>query len=195
MEMTGEYTISAPRERVFEALNDPEVLRACIPGCESLEKLSDNEMEATVVAKVGPVRAKFKGQVTLSDLVYPESYRITGSGKGGTAGHAKGGATVRLAPNGSGTVMSYEVQADVGGKLAQLGGRLIDSTSKKMADDFFKSFAEQLSSEQPAEEAAAPEPASAAEAAPPEANKGISPIVWLIGVGVIVIAVAYLLTT
>ena len=140
MDMTGEALIAAPRERVYAALNDIEILRQSIPGCESIEWTSDNEMTATVVAKVGPVKAKFSGNVTLSDLNPPEGYTISGEGKGGAAGFAKGGATVRLETNGSGTLMTYRVTANVGGKLAQLGGRLIDGTAKKMADEFFAKF-------------------------------------------------------
>lgn len=142
MNMTGEAVIAAPRERVYAALNDIEILRQSIPGCETIEWTSDDEMTATVVAKVGPVKAKFVGRVTLSDRNPPEGYTISGEGKGGAAGFAKGGATVRLEPNGSGTLMTYKVSANVGGKLAQLGGRLIDGTAKKMADEFFTKFSE-----------------------------------------------------
>jgi carbon monoxide dehydrogenase subunit G len=138
--MTGEALIAAPRERVYAALNDIEILRQSIPGCEAIEWASDNEMTATVVAKVGPVKAKFAGRVTLSDRIPPEGYTISGEGKGGAAGFAKGGATVRLTERDSGTLMTYQVRADVGGKLAQIGGRLIDGTAKKMADEFFAKF-------------------------------------------------------
>lgn len=147
MDMKGEYRINASREAVWAGLNDPDVLRQSIPGCESLEKTSDTDFAAQVTAKVGPVKAKFNGAVTLSDLNPPESYRIGGEGKGGAAGFAKGGAFVRLTPDGDGTLLSYEVNANVGGKLAQLGGRLIDSTAKKMADDFFRRFGEIVESE------------------------------------------------
>ncbi|WP_425456780.1 SRPBCC family protein [Denitrobaculum tricleocarpae] len=139
--MTGEYRLNASREAVYDALNDPEILKQCIPGCEEIEKTSDTEMTAKVVAKVGPVKAKFNGAVTLSDLNRPESYSISGEGKGGAAGFAKGGAKVRLEEDGEGTLMHYEVHADIGGKLAQLGSRLIDGTAKKMAKDFFETFA------------------------------------------------------
>ncbi|MTI17227.1 carbon monoxide dehydrogenase [Rhodobacteraceae bacterium RKSG542] len=140
MEMTGEQLIPASREAVWEALNDPEVLKKCIPGCEELNKTSATEMNALVTAKVGPVKAKFKGEVTLSDLDPPKSYKISGEGKGGVAGFAKGGAEVTLAEEGGQTRLSYSVNAKVGGKLAQLGARLIDSTAKKMADDFFSAL-------------------------------------------------------
>ncbi|MCC4247315.1 SRPBCC family protein, partial [Stappia indica] len=123
-------------------LNDADVLRRCIPGCEELEKVSDREMTATVVAKIGPVKATFKGAVTLENLNPPESYTIVGEGKGGVAGFAKGAADVSLAEDGAETVLSYTVKAQVGGKLAQLGSRLIVSTSRKMADEFFGKFKE-----------------------------------------------------
>lgn len=142
MDMKGEYRIPAPRETVWEALNDPEILKACIPGCEQLEKTSDTEMNAVVTAKVGPVKATFKGSVTFENVNPPASYSIVGEGKGGVAGFAKGGADVSLAEDGEATVLSYVVKAQVGGKLAQLGSRLIDSTARKMADDFFGKFAE-----------------------------------------------------
>ena len=141
MEMTGEQRLPAPREVVWAALNDPEVLKQSIPGCEEIQKLSDTEMTAKVSAKVGPVSARFTGNVTLSDLDPPNGYTISGEGKGGVAGFAKGGAKVRLEPDGDGTLMRYEVSASVGGKLAQIGARLIDATAKKMADDFFSRFA------------------------------------------------------
>lgn len=166
MDMTGEYRIPAPREQVWAALNDPAILKASLPGCESLERVSDREFAATVAAKVGPVRAKFNGQVTLSDLNPPESYRISGEGKGGAAGFAKGGADVRLAEEGAdATVLSYTAKADVGGKLAQLGSRLIDGTAKKMANEFFENFSQQVAPRAPAPE---PEPGAVPEPAPEE---------------------------
>ncbi len=140
MEMKGEYTIPAPRTQVWAALNDIAVLKAAIPGCDSMSKLSDTEIEAVVTAKVGPVKASFKGVVTLSDLDPPNGYSIRGEGKGGVAGFAKGGAKVRLSDVPDGTLLSYDVDAAVGGKLAQIGARLIDSTAKKLADEFFASF-------------------------------------------------------
>jgi uncharacterized protein len=155
MDMTGQYRIPAPREQVWAALNDPAMLKASLPGCESLEKLSDHEFAATVVAKVGPVKAKFNGNVTLSNLNPPESYTISGEGKGGAAGFAKGGADVRLTEEGDVTVLTYTAKADVGGKLAQLGSRLIDGTAKKMADEFFDNFSQQVAGPVPAP---APEP-------------------------------------
>lgn len=142
MDLLGEYRILAGRGAVWAALNDADVLRRCIPGCEELEKVSDREMTATVVAKIGPVKATFKGAVTLENLNPPESYTIVGEGKGGVAGFAKGAADVSLAEDGAETVLSYTVKAQVGGKLAQLGSRLIVSTSRKMADEFFGKFKE-----------------------------------------------------
>lgn len=141
MEMTGERQIAASRATVWAALNDPEVLKRCIPGCETLEMQSPTDMTARVKLAIGPVRATFNGKVKLSDLDPPNSYRISGEGQGGVAGYAKGGAVVRLSDSGGGTLMHYDVKADVGGKLAQLGGRLIDSTAKKLADEFFEKFA------------------------------------------------------
>src|SRR3954447_15973660 len=140
MDMTGEYRIPAPRQRVWEALNDPEVLRQAIPGCEQLDKVSDTELTARVKAKVGPVSATFNGKVTLGDLNPPESYTISGEGSGGMAGFAKGGANVHLTDEGADTVLRYDAKADVGGKLPQIGSRLIQGTAKKMADDFFGRF-------------------------------------------------------
>ncbi|HEY9056503.1 MAG TPA: carbon monoxide dehydrogenase subunit G [Aurantimonas sp.] len=145
MDLKGEYRLPAPREKVWAALNDPDVLRACIPGCQSLEMTGENEMAATVVTKVGPVKAKFAGEVRLENINAPESYSIVGEGKGGIAGFAKGGADVHLAEDGGDTILTYDVQAQVGGKIAQLGGRLIDSTAKKLAGQFFDCFAEKVS--------------------------------------------------
>ena len=141
MEMTGEFCIPAPQEKVWDALNDADVLRQAIPGAETVEKVSDTEFSAVAKAKVGPVSAKFKGNVTLSNIDAPNGYTISGEGSGGAAGFAKGSAVVKLTPDGDGTLLSYEVKATVGGKLAQVGQRFIDSTAKKMADEFFTSFA------------------------------------------------------
>lgn len=140
MQLSGTRLIAAERARVWSALNDPEVLRACIPGCESLEKTSATSFEAVVKQKVGPVSATFKGAVELSDIDAPSSYRISGEGKGGAAGFAKGGANVRLSEAEGGTELSYDVDAKVGGKIAQLGARLIDGFAKKLADEFFATF-------------------------------------------------------
>lgn len=145
MEMNGQQIIAATREQVWEALNDPQVLRACIPGCKELDMQSATEMTATVVTKIGPVKATFKGEVTLENLNPPESYTITGEGKGGIAGFAKGGADVKLTETDEGTQLDYSVDAKIGGKLAQLGSRLIDSTAKKLAAEFFSNLSEHLS--------------------------------------------------
>jgi hypothetical protein len=168
MDLSGEYRIAAARQQVWDALNDPAVLQASIPGCDSLEVAGENAFAATVTAKVGPVKAKFKGQVTLSDIDPPNSYTISGEGKGGAAGFAKGGAKVALVEDGGETILRYEVNASVGGKLAQIGSRLIDGTAKKMADDFFASFSEL---------AAAPAPAPAVEIGRPAAATEVPPAV------------------
>ena len=142
MELTDEIRIAAPRDAVYRALNDPEVLRECIPGCEELIKHSDTELEAKVVLKVGPVKARFNGDVVLDQSGAPDHFSLTGQGNGGAAGHAKGGADVTLTEVGDTTVLRYEAKAEIGGKLAQLGSRLIQSTAKKLAAKFFKCFAE-----------------------------------------------------
>ena len=142
MTMTGEVQLPATRQVVWEKLNDPAVLKSCIPGCEELDKTSDNEFQAVAKMKVGPVSARFKGRVTLSDFDPPNSYKITGEGEGGVAGFAKGGATVNLQDKDGGTLLVYNVEAQIGGKLAQLGQRLINGSAKKLADEFFANFAE-----------------------------------------------------
>ena len=169
MDMTGDYKIPAPRERVWAALNDPEVLKKSIPGCESLDKVSDTELTAKVRAKVGPVSAAFAGKVTLADLNPPESYTISGEGSGGVAGFAKGGARVNLSEEGSDTLLHYEAKAEVGGKLAQIGSRLVQGSAKKMADDFFGRFSKLVTAEDPAKAPAPspPTPAAKAEQAAP----------------------------
>jgi carbon monoxide dehydrogenase subunit G len=141
MHLEGEERIAAPSQKVWEALNDPEVLKVCIPGCESLEKRSETELAAVVTLKIGPIKARFNGEVMLSNLNPPHSYTISGEGKGGIAGFAKGGADVRLAEESPElTVLTYTAKADVGGKIAQLGSRLITSTSQKLAGEFFSKF-------------------------------------------------------
>src|SRR5690606_5623647 len=141
----GEERIAAPVDTVWAALNDVEVLKQCIPGCESLDKTSDTEMTAVVTLKIGPIKAKFNGAVELTNLNPPNGYTIQGEGKGGIAGFAKGGADVSLEADGDATILRYQAKADVGGKIAQLGSRLIDSTSKKLAGQFFSSFNEKVS--------------------------------------------------
>jgi hypothetical protein len=142
MEMKNEELIAAPREVVWAALNDPDILKQAIPGCEELEMNTPTDLTATVKVKIGPVKATFRGEVELSDLNPPESYLISGSGKGGVAGFASGGANVLLEEAPEGTLLKYDVKADVGGKLAQLGSRLIDSTAKKLAGQFFSNLSE-----------------------------------------------------
>ena len=201
MEMTGEYRIPAPREAVWAALNDPVVLQSCIPGCESLERGAENEFKATVRAKVGPVSARFSGKVTLSDFDPPKSYRISGEGQGGAAGFAKGGAVVNLEEDGAGTILRYTADAQVGGKLAQIGSRLIDGTAKKLADEFFEAFAAKVggmagpAASGPAEAAAATAVAGAVPASPAPAPSGSPPSAksaatrWIAVAGVAVLVV------
>ncbi len=185
MEISGEFRIPATRERVWAALNDPDVLQKAIPGCEEIERLSETELAARVSLKVGPVKARFKGKVTLSDLDPPQSYRISGEGQGGVAGFARGSAQVRLDEADGETVLRYEANAEVGGKLAQVGQRLLDSTARKIADQFFGALSEIVA----AEAEAAPPP----EAAPiPAERRGLSPWVWIGGVLAIVAALLYL---
>ncbi|MBT9372132.1 carbon monoxide dehydrogenase subunit G [Rhizobium sp. CSW-27] len=140
MDISGEERIAAPRSVVWAALNDPDILRQCIPGCQTLEQRSPTELAATVKVKIGPVSASFSGEVTLSEITPPESYRISGEGKGGIAGFAKGFADVVLTEDGDETILRYSAEAQVGGKLAQLGSRLIGSTSQKLAQQFFANF-------------------------------------------------------
>lgn len=165
--MTGERRILASRDRVWQALNDPLVLKASIPGCENLEKLSDNELKATVAIKVGPVSARFTGKVTFNDIDPPNGYRIAGEGQGGVAGFAKGGAEVRLAEDGEVTVLTYDVKAQVGGKLAQLGARLIDVSAMQTTDAFFTRFAELVAPPVEAPVEAEEEPAPVVVIVPP----------------------------
>ena len=141
MDMNGSERIEAPLDVVWQALNDPDILRRCIPGCESLEKATDTHMTATVSLKIGPIKARFEGAVDLTNLNPPHSYTISGEGKGGVVGFAKGGADVTLEPDGAdATLLNYTVKADIGGKIAQLGARLIDSTAKRLAGEFFGTF-------------------------------------------------------
>ena len=189
MKMSDEIRIEAPRETVYAALNDPEILKRAIPGCEEMERVSDTEMTATAVIRIGPVKARFKGQVTLSDIDPPNGYTITGEGKGGAAGFAKGGAKVSLTEDGDATILSYEVQADVGGKLAQVGARLIEGTAKKLAADFFAAFREAVCG--PEEKIAEIAPSAAGiEAVSPPGLEAVNQKVLLIG-GVLGLVVLY----
>jgi len=198
MEMSGEYKIPAPREEVWKALNDADVLKQSIPGAESVEKVSDTEFAAVAKTKVGPVSAKFKGNVTLSDIDPPNGYTISGEGKGGPAGFAKGSAIVKLTQAEGGTLLSYQVKATVGGKLAQIGQRLIDSTASKMADEFFSNFsalaggekivAEELPGAHPETDAIAP---TDAPMIPDEEAGGLSPWVWAPAIILVMAALVY----
>lgn len=163
MDMKGEFRVPLPQDVVWRALNDPEVLKASIPGCDELIRESETTFKGKISAAVGPVRAKFAGTATLSDIDAPNGYTLTGSGSGGAAGMVKGGAKVRLVPDGADTLLQYEATAQVAGKLAQIGARLVDMAAKKMADDFFGNFVAQLQAAQPA---AAPAEALSAEPQP-----------------------------
>lgn len=185
MELNAEQRIEASRKDVFAALNNPEILMQCIPGCESLEKESDTDMTATVVLRVGPIKAKFNGKVKLSNLVPPESYSISGEGAGGAAGFAKGGADIKLVEDGTATILRYEVKADVGGKLAQLGGRLIDSTAKTLSKKFFAKFCEIVEAGNSETDGGDPQKTNAPE-------QSAKPIPWmLIAIGVAAAFVVY----
>ncbi len=197
MDMSGERRIPAPRQKVWEALNDTEVLRACIPGCESLEKTGDNDLKAKAALRIGPITAKFTGTVTLSDIDPPNGYTITGEGQGGVAGFAKGGAKVKLTDEGAATLLTYDVKAQVGGKIAQLGARLIDATAKQLSDQFFDRFtaaltpvpvaASSLTDKSDAE--LKPVPSLPVSALLPRELLGLKPIVWA---GIVVVAVVLL---
>ncbi|MGB8841346.1 MAG: carbon monoxide dehydrogenase subunit G [Aliidongia sp.] len=190
MDMTGEYRIAASRTAVWAALNDPEILRQSIPGCDEIDKTSDTEFTAKVTAKVGPVKARFGGKVTLSDIDPPNGYTISGEGSGGAAGFAKGGAKVSLTEDGAATVLHYEVQANVGGKLAQIGSRLIDGTARKMAEDFFGRFSELVAAQAAAPAEAAMPSAAPAPEAPAAGSSGLHPVVW--GAGLVVVVAVLL---
>jgi hypothetical protein len=220
MEMTGEFRIPAPRQRVWEGLNDPEILKSSIPGCQTIEKLSDTEFTAKVLAQVGPVKANFAGKVTLADLNPPQSYTIAGEGTGGVAGFAKGSAKISLDEDGGATVLHYAVQAHVGGKLAQIGSRLIDSVARRMAENFFTRFVAAVAPEQetaasgataateamPADRVAADAPVqrdapTASVEAQPNGNASparkdirLPPVLWVTGLAAVVGAMLYFFT-
>jgi carbon monoxide dehydrogenase subunit G len=179
MEMTGEQLIPVPQQKVWDALNDPEVLKACIPGCETIERVSDTEFKVALTAAVGPVKAKFNGKLLLGDVNPPNSYTLSFEGSGGAAGFGKGGATVALSPDGAGTKLAYTAKATVGGKLAQVGSRLIDGVAAKMANDFFSRFNQRL----------APPPAVGAPAPAPVPAAGTNRT-WIIVAVVVVILIA-----
>lgn len=185
MDMTGEQLIPLPRQRVWEALNDPEILKACIPGCESIERVTDLEYKIAMTAAIGPVKAKFAGKLLLSELKPPESYTLAFEGSGGVAGFGKGDAKVQLADEGASTRLAYTAHATVGGKLAQVGSRLIDGVAKKMAEEFFVKFNQTIA---PVEA----ELATAAPVAPGVRAGGIPGWVWLVAAIVIALVVALL---
>jgi carbon monoxide dehydrogenase subunit G len=186
MKLTGENRINARPAEVWRALNDPDVLRRAIPGCESLEKVSDTEFKATVGTKIGPVQARFSGQVQLSDLDPPNGYTISGSGSAGPAGNARGSARVRLEPDGNGTKLSYDVDAQVAGKLAQIGSRLIDSAAKMLAGQFFNRFEEIVGGPAPAEQVPG-------AAAPTKGGIQEIPVwAWAVGAAILVLLGVYL---
>ena len=181
MEMTGSQLIARPQEVVWAGLNDAEILKACIPGCESLERVSDTEYRALIVAAVGPINSKFTGKLLLLDIDAPRSYRVTFEGAGGAAGTAQGIARVSLAPEGAGsTTLTYVAKAQIGGKLAQVGSRLIDGVAKKLADDFFQRFNAHI---------AVPETVAATPVAAPEGVRPNSYVKWAVGVAVVVCVV------
>src|SRR5688500_4350190 len=157
--MKGGQLIAAPQQATWEALNDPEVLKACVPGCESITLVNPNEYQVLMTARVGPVSAKFRGRLSLSDIKPPDSYSRAFEGQGGAAGFAKGGAQVRLFPEKDQTRLAYDVKANVGGKLAQIGSRLVDAAAKKVADQFFNSFHKRVSAVEATPVVIAPEPA------------------------------------
>jgi len=184
MEMTGEQLIPVPQDKVWLGLNDPDVLKACITGCESIEKVSDNEYKVALVAAVGPVKAKFTGKLLISDLNPPHSYSIAFEGSGGAAGVGKGGSQVKLTPEGTSTRLSYAAKATVGGKLAQIGSRLVDGVARKMADDFFVKFNAVMAA--PAAAEAAPRPAVPVAAEPAPFNP-----LWIVAGTIIVMLIIW----
>ena len=185
MQMTGEQHVAAPRQRVWEALNDPAVLAACIPGCQSLEREGDDRFAAVAEVKIGPIGARFKGAVTLSEIDAPNSYVLSGQGSGGIAGNAKGRAQVRLADDGAGTRVSWTVDAEVGGRMAQLGGPIIDATARQLAGQFFRKFGEVVTGGLPAAPVAAGAVTASSE---PAAASTPSALPWLAVIVVALIA-------
>ncbi len=191
MEMNGSREVPASVEETWKALNDPEVLKACIAGCESIDKVSENEYQVAMTARVGPVSAKFSGRIALSDIVAPKSYTIKFEGQGGAAGFANGEAQVELLPAGSGTRIDYKAKAQVGGKLAQIGSRLIDGAAAKVADDFFGRLVERLGGSKDASLA------GTAPTIPPEAAAAALKKMWIrlaIAAAIIVVMAIYWLT-
>lgn len=197
MEFAGEHVIPAPIDRVWDGLNDPEILRRSIPGCTDMSRTGENEFTATVVTKVGPVSATFKGKVEITDLDPPNGYTLSGRGQGGAAGFAKGAARIRLSEDAEGTRLAYTADVEIGGKLASVGGRLIQSVAKKNAEDFFTAFSNVLTGKAPAPEAVAAgtEPGTPAPVAAPGGHIPlIDRLAWLmagIGIGVIAMLIVH----
>lgn len=192
MEMSGEERIPATQDQTWAALNDPEILKACVPGCESIERVAENEYQVLMVARIGPVSARFKGKLALSDLDPPHSYALAFEGQGGAAGFGKGSAQVRLAPEDGGTLLSYDVKANVGGKLAQIGSRLVDAAAKKISKDFFAAFNQKVGAQHGAaaavqEESHAPGPVPRDPGLPTVSNASL---VFLAGGSLVVVLVA-----
>ncbi len=198
MQMVGEQQIAAPCNKVWEALNDSETLRSSIPGCQTLEREADDRFTATVEVKVGPIGARFKGAVTLTDLNPPNSYTLILEGNGGIAGTVKGAARVKLSESSGGTLITYEVDAQVGGRMAQLGGPIIDATAKQLAGKFFKTFGDIVSGVKPAQPAkagtvatAAASTAQPAAVAAPAASSGNTSSLWPgVAIGLLIVLVA-----
>jgi carbon monoxide dehydrogenase subunit G len=192
MDMQGNRSLAITQQQAWDALNDPEVLKACIPGCDKVEASGDNQYAIGMALKIGPVSAKFAGKILLSDIVAPESYKITFEGQGGVAGFGKGTSEVRLTPNGSGCELDYTVHATVGGKIAQLGQGLIDGTAKAMSEDFFKRFDDAMQQAHPeayAARDAAAVGATATPAAPTSSAAGVPTWVWVAGVVIVVLGI------
>ena len=186
MDMQGSRALAITQQQAWDALNNPEVLKACIPGCDKVEATGENQYAVGVAVKIGPVAAKFSGKITLSDIKPPESYTITFDGQGGAAGFGKGNSQVTLVPKGTGCELSYTVHASVGGKIAQLGQRLIDGVAKSMAEDFFKRFDEEMQRQHPQAYASAQAGAGAAAApGPDDAGGGLPAWVWAVGAAVV----------
>ena len=189
MEMNGEHKINAKIQKVWEALNNPEILLKTIPGCETIEKVSENELTATVKAKIGPVSAKFKGKVTLSEINPPNSYTISGEGQGGAAGFGKGSAKVSLKENAEFTILSYSANAQVGGKLAQIGARLVDGAAKKIANEFFTNFANEMS---PTVQEKSEKTEVNSDTLSTEKPNGFRPFTWVSGLIIAILAILLL---
>ena len=198
MELIGQQLIAAPIDRTWVALNDPGTLKECIAGCDSIDKVSDNEYTVSMAVRIGPVNAKFKGKLKLENLQPPTSYTIVFEGQGGVAGFGKGSADVKLTPQDGGTLLDYAARAQVGGKIAQIGSRLVDAAAKKMADDFFAAFNAKVAgagpaAEPPATDGPAPAAGAAAAAAPAAAAPGGVPTwVWIVGAAAAAIVVGFL---